>query len=83
MEHFGYSVAVETNYIEVMNRMKNLLLVAIFGGTVWNAKHLLGRGGSRPEIAAFWISSCISRWVSVNVSTEMEIFELHMRRPWS
>ncbi len=44
MEDLDYSVAVQSNYIEVMNTMKNLLLVAILGGSVWNAEHPSGRG---------------------------------------
>ena len=43
MEDLDYSVAVESNYIEVMNSMKNLLLLTILGGRLWNAKRPLGR----------------------------------------
>ncbi len=50
MEHFGFSTAAESNYIEVMNSEKNLLLVAIQSGEVIG---ILGAfqasGGCRPE----------------------------------
>ena len=37
MKHFGYSTAAESNHLDAMNNMKNLLLVAIVGGNVSNA----------------------------------------------